>query len=109
MPLAQRLPKLGGFKNPFKRTYAVVNLTPLNRFEDGSVVALTDLYEAGLARGGMEVKLLGAGSLRRRLTVSAHAASEKARAAIEARGGRLVIVGETGAEAAPEEADSPKS
>src|SRR5919108_418242 len=36
MPLAQRLPKLGGFKNPFKKAYAVVNLTRLNRFEDGT-------------------------------------------------------------------------
>jgi large subunit ribosomal protein L15 len=94
MPLAQRLPKLGGFKNRFKRVYSVVNLTKLNRFEDGAVVELGSLYEAGLAREGEQVKLLGTGKLRRRLTVSAHAASEGARSAIEARGGRLVIVGE---------------
>ena len=93
MPLAQRLPKLGGFKNPFKRVYAVVNLTKLNRFEDGATVELGQFAEAGLARAGMPVKLLGTGSLRRRLTITAHAASETARAAIEARGGRLTIAG----------------
>ena len=93
MPLAQRLPKLGGFKNPFKKVYAVVNLTKLNRFQDGATVAAEDFYQAGLARPGSAVKLLGTGRLRRRLTVAAHAASESARAAIEARGGRLSIVG----------------
>jgi large subunit ribosomal protein L15 len=93
MPLAQRLPKLGGFKNPFKKVYAVVNLTKLNRFQDGATVELSDFAEAGLARAGMEVKLLGTGTLRRRLTVTAHAASESARAAIEAKGGTLALVG----------------
>jgi large subunit ribosomal protein L15 len=101
MPLSQRLPKLGGFKNPFKKIYAVVNLSKLNRFRDGVTVQVEDFAEAGLARAGMKVKLLGAGTLRRRLTISAHAASEAARAAIEARGGRLTIIGaETAEEAA---------
>jgi len=92
MPLAQRLPKLGGFKNPFKKIYAVVNLSKLNRFRDGATVEARDFYEAGLARPGMDVKLLGAGTLRRKLTITAHAASESARAAIEAKGGRLTII-----------------
>jgi large subunit ribosomal protein L15 len=93
MPLAQRLPKLGGFKNPFKKVYAVVNLTKLNRFEDGATVEPKDFWQAGLARAGMAVKVLGTGKLRRKLTVTAHAASETARAAIEARGGQLTIAG----------------
>jgi large subunit ribosomal protein L15 len=93
MPLAQRLPKLGGFKNPFKKVYAVVNLTKLNRFQDGATVEVADYAEAGLARAGMPVKLLGTGTLRRRLTITAHAASETARAAIEAKGGTLTIAG----------------
>src|SRR6266545_2071131 len=93
MPLAQRLPKLGGFKNPFKKVYAVVNLTKLNRFEDGATVEVGDFARAGVARADMPVKLLGTGTLRRRLTITAHAASETARAAIEARGGHLSIVG----------------
>src|SRR5579859_21060 len=61
MPLAQRLPKLGGFKNPFKKVYAVVNLTKLNRFQDGATVEVADFAESGLARAGMQVKLLGTG------------------------------------------------
>jgi large subunit ribosomal protein L15 len=93
MPLAQRLPKLGGFKNPFKKVYAVVNLSKLNRFQDGATVEVKDFAEAGLARAGIAVKLLGTGTLRRKLTISAHAASEAARAAIEARGGQLTIIG----------------
>jgi large subunit ribosomal protein L15 len=93
MPLAQRLPKLGGFKNPFKKVYAVVNLTKLNRFQDGATVELSDFAEAGLARAGMQVKLLGTGTLRRRLNITAHAVSESARAAIEAKGGTLTLVG----------------
>ena len=92
LPLSQRLPKLGGFKNPFKKVYAVVNLSKLNRFKDGATVEPREFYEAGLARAGMEVKLLGTGKLRRRLTITAHAASESARAAIEARGGRITVL-----------------
>jgi large subunit ribosomal protein L15 len=94
MPLAQRLPKLGGFKNPFKKVFAVVNLTKLNRFEDGAEVSVEAFYEANLARPGLPVKLLGSGQLRRRLKVEAHAASQTARAAIEAKGGTLSIVGD---------------
>jgi len=92
LPLAERLPKLGGFKNPFKKVYAVINLSKLNRFKDGATVEARDFYEAGLARPGLDVKLLGAGTLRRKLTITAHAASETARTAIEARGGRLTII-----------------
>jgi large subunit ribosomal protein L15 len=104
MPLAQRLPKLGGFKNPFKKVYAVVNLTKLNRFEDGATVEPSSFAAAGLARAGVAVKVLGTGTLRRRLDITAHAASEAARAAIEARGGRLTIVG---ADVSLEEAAKP--
>jgi large subunit ribosomal protein L15 len=93
MPYAQRIPKLPGFKNPFKKVYAVVNLTKLNRFQDGATIELSDYAEAGLARAGMAVKLLGTGTLRRRLTITAHAASESARAAIEAKGGTLTLAG----------------
>src|SRR5258706_12708977 len=84
MPLAQRLPKLGGFKNRFKKVYAVVNLSKLNRFQDGATIELEDFARAGVARAGLPVKLLGTGTLRRTLTVTAHAASETGRAAIEA-------------------------
>ncbi|MDQ6920288.1 MAG: 50S ribosomal protein L15 [Candidatus Dormibacteraeota bacterium] len=92
MPLAQRLPKLGGFKNPFKKVFAVVNLTKLNRFEDGAEVGPQAFYEANLARPGLRIKVLGTGQLRRKLTIQAHAASKSARAAVEARGGSVSIV-----------------
>src|ERR1700756_3868764 len=51
MPLAQRLPKLPGFKNPFKKVYAVVNVSKLSRFADGSKVDAEALHEAGLVKG----------------------------------------------------------
>lgn len=99
MPLAQRLPKLGGFKNPFKKHYAIVNLSKLSGFKEGSTVGPDALVAAGLAEAGEQVKVLGAGKLRRKLTVEAHAFSEKARAAIEARGGKVQVIGEGEGEA----------
>jgi large subunit ribosomal protein L15 len=94
MPLAQRLPKLPGFTNPFKKVYAVVNLSKLSRFEDGSKVDAEALAEAGLVRPGEEIKVLGTGDLKRKLTVEAHAFSSSAREAIEARGGSVNVLGE---------------
>jgi large subunit ribosomal protein L15 len=94
MPLAQRLPKLPGFKNPFKKVYAVVNVSKLSRFDDGSKVDAEALVGAGLARAGLEIKVLGTGDLKRKLTVEAHAFSASAREAIEARGGSVTVLGE---------------
>jgi large subunit ribosomal protein L15 len=94
MPLAQRLPKLGGFNNPFKKIYAVVNLTKLNRFDEGSTIGPEAFYNTGLAQAGKEIKVLGAGHLSRKLTVEAHAFSASSRAAIEARGGSVTVLGE---------------
>lgn len=94
MPLSQRLPKLPGFKNPFKKVYSVVNVSKLSRFPDGSTVDAASLAEAGLVRVGLEVKVLGTGDLDRKLNVEAHAFSSSARAAIEARGGTVKVLGE---------------
>ena len=94
MPLSQRLPKLPGFKNPFHKVYAVVNLSKLSRFADGTTVDGALLAEAGLARLGEEVKILGTGALKRKLTVEAHSFSLSAREAIEARGGSVKVLGE---------------
>ena len=102
MPLAQRLPKLGGFKNPFKKQYTIVNLSKLSSFEEGRKVDLDALAAAGLAEPGRQVKVLGAGKLRRKLTVEAHAFSERARAAIEARGGKVQVIGQQPAPAVAE-------
>src|ERR1700757_2944117 len=54
MPLSQRIPKLPGFKNPFKKVYEVVNLSKLRRFADGTTVDAEVLVDAGLARPGFE-------------------------------------------------------
>jgi large subunit ribosomal protein L15 len=100
MPLAQRLPKLGGFKNPFKIDYAIVNLSKLSRFKDGATLDQAAFVEAGLADQGQKVKVLGAGKLRRKLNITADAISETARAAIEARGGTVSVGAPAGRAAA---------
>ena len=94
MPLAQRIPKLPGFKNPFKRIFSVVNLSKLSRFKDGTKVDVETLVEAGLVHPGKEVKILGTGGLKRKLTVEAHFFSTSAREAIEKSGGSVKVLGE---------------
>jgi len=94
MPLAQRIPKLPGFKNPFKKVYEVVNISKLHRFDDGTTVDAEALIDAGLARPGFEIKVLGTGDMRRKLTVEAHAFSNSAREAIEAKGGSIKVLGQ---------------
>ncbi|HET7419285.1 MAG TPA: 50S ribosomal protein L15 [Candidatus Dormibacteraeota bacterium] len=93
MPLAQRLPKLPGFKNRFKKIYAVVNVSKLSRFGDGARVDAGALLEAGLVHGGEKIKILGAGRLKRKLSVEAHAFSNSAREAIEKAGGTVTVIG----------------
>jgi large subunit ribosomal protein L15 len=95
MPLSQRLPKLPGFKNPFKKVYALVNLSKLSRFPDGARVDAEALLQAGLIHGGEKIKILGAGSMKRRLTVEAHAFSNSARESIEKAGGTATVIGKT--------------
>lgn len=94
MPLAQRIPKLPGFKNPFKKIYSVVNLSKLSRFEDGAMVDADSLLEAGLVHAGEEIKILGTGGLKRKLNVEAHSFSVSARDAIEKQGGSVKVLGE---------------
>jgi len=109
MPLAQRLPKLPGFTNHWGTVYAAVNLSKLNRFEDGQEVGPEAFHALGLADAGLPVKILGAGHLQRKLTVVAHAASESARAAIEKKGGTLRLLGDEPPAEAPEApSDSPE-
>jgi large subunit ribosomal protein L15 len=94
LPLTQRVPKLRGFKNPFRVEYSTVNLAALERLE-ATEVGPEVLREAGLVhkgRKGRFVKVLGEGELTRRLNVSAHAFSASARAAIEARGGTVTVL-----------------
>ncbi len=106
MPFAQRIPKLPGFKNRFKKVYAVVNVPKLSRFADGSKVDAEALQEAGLVKGQEEIKILGTGRLKRKLTVEAHAFSTSARDAIEKAGGTVTVLGKT-EEAAETESEQP--
>jgi large subunit ribosomal protein L15 len=102
MPFSQRIPKLPGFKNRFKKLYTVVNVSKLSRFANGSKVDAEALQEAGLARGGEEIKILGTGRLKRKLTVEAHAFSNSAREAIEKAGGTVTVIGDDKKEEAPQ-------
>ncbi|HWE57931.1 MAG TPA: 50S ribosomal protein L15 [Acidimicrobiales bacterium] len=88
LPLKQRIPKLKGFKNPFRVEYNVINLDTLEEF-DGDVVSPDTLRAKGLVHKHGLVKVLGRGAVTRPLTVSAHAFSKSATAAIEAAGGRV--------------------
>ena len=88
MPLHMRLPKLRGFKNPFRVEYQVVNLDRLGQlYPEGGSVSVEDLVAKGAVRDGQLVKVLGTGELTAALQVSAHAFSASARQKIEAAGG----------------------
>jgi large subunit ribosomal protein L15 len=88
MPIHMRLPKLKGFKNPFKVSYQVVNVARLAElFPEGGDVRVEDLVEKGAVRDGLLVKVLGNGDLNVALTVSAHAFSASAKDKIEKAGG----------------------
>jgi large subunit ribosomal protein L15 len=104
MPFSQRIPKLPGFKNRFKKVYAVVNVSKLSRFADGAKVDAEALQEAGLVKGDDQIKILGAGRIKRRLTVEAHAFSNSARESIEKAGGIVTVLGKPDEPEEPEEA-----
>jgi large subunit ribosomal protein L15 len=91
LPLVQRIPKLKGFKNPFRVEYVVVNLDTLEAF-DGSVVSPDTLREKGLVHKHGLVKVLGRGDLTRKLEVQAHAFSRSAEAAITGAGGSVTVL-----------------
>jgi large subunit ribosomal protein L15 len=88
LPLMQRIPKLKGFKNPFRVAYTPVNIGALAELE-GSAITLQTMADAGLCRPKDLVKVLGQGALSRPLTVSAHAFSAAAEAAITSAGGSV--------------------
>jgi large subunit ribosomal protein L15 len=89
MPLHRRLPKRG-FTNIFKKDYAVVNVSDLERFDNGASVDETMLRQAGLVKGSHDgVKVLGDGELSKKLNVSATKFSKSAREIIEKAGGTV--------------------
>ena len=88
MPLHMRLPKLKGFKNPFKVEFQVVNLDRISElFPDGGTVRVEDLASRGAVRAGQPVKVLGNGEITSAVQVSAHAFSASAKEKIAAAGG----------------------
>ena len=92
MPLQRRLPKRG-FTNIFRKEYAIVNVKDLNCFDDGAVVTVALLQEAGLVKKiTAGVKLLGDGELKKKLTVQVHKCSQQALEKITARGGKYEVI-----------------
>jgi large subunit ribosomal protein L15 len=92
MPLARRIPKRG-FNNIFAKPLETINLSALNRFDDGAEVDAKALLETGvLSQCDNGVKVLGNGNLSKKLTVRASAFSESAKQKIEAAGGKAEVV-----------------
>ncbi|HHU54441.1 MAG TPA: 50S ribosomal protein L15 [Mollicutes bacterium] len=92
-PLFQRIPKRGFSNAPFKTVYAVINLSDLNKFEDGAVITPELLKEMGLVKQQMDgIKVLGNGILEKKLHVRAHKFSNTALAKIEKLGGKAEVI-----------------
>ena len=92
MPLARRIPKRG-FNNIFAEPLDAINVSMLNKFDDGAVVDADALKAAGIVSScKYGVKILGNGELTKKLTVKASAFSESAKAKIEAAGGKAEVI-----------------
>ena len=92
LPLFRRLPKRG-FKNVNHVNYATINVKDLNRFEDGTVVSPALLKEVGLLTKEYNgLKVLGGGTLEKKLTVQAQAFSKSAEKAISDAGGKIEVI-----------------
>ena len=91
MPLHMRVPKLKGFKNPFRVEYQAINLDII---EASGLADVTPeaLHAKGLAHKGALVKVLGRGELKRKVNVSAHGFSKSAESAITAAGGSVTLL-----------------
>jgi len=92
MRLIRRIPKRG-FKNISRREFLAVNISSLDMFEAGTVVTPELFQDKGLANGVFDgIKILGVGTLSKKLTVKAHAFSASAKAKIEAAGGICEVI-----------------
>lgn len=90
LPLYMRLPKLRGFKNPFKKEYQVVNVAVLAElFPQGGEITVADLVAKGAVRNGFPVKVLGDGEVSAVYTLKGVKASASAKSKIEAAGGSI--------------------
>ncbi|MCK9217360.1 MAG: 50S ribosomal protein L15 [Firmicutes bacterium] len=92
MPLYRRIPKYG-FTNIFRKEYAIVNISDLDIFEDGTEVTPELLIEAGLVKDTKSgIKILGKGDITKQLTVKAHKFSKTAADRITASGGKVEVI-----------------
>lgn len=93
LPLYRRLPKRGFSNYPFKKEYAVINLSDLNVFEDGTVVTPALLKERGIVKKQLSgIKVLGEGQLEKKLTVQAHKFSKNAIDKINESGSKAEVI-----------------
>ena len=103
MPIARRMPKRGFNNFNFAKTWAFVNLRDLNVFEDGAVVTLEACVQRGLVPRVLDgLKVLGTGTLEKKVSIKAHRISATARKAVEAKGGTIELLPSQG-ETAPAE------
>ena len=92
MPLYRRIPKRG-FTNRNTLDSVAINVSALEKFEDGAVVDVAALKESGIVKNGRDgVKILGNGELTKKLTVKANAFSASAKEKIEAAGGSVEVI-----------------
>ena len=92
-PLYKRIPKRGFNNKRFTTRYAIVNVSDLNRFEDGSTVTPEMLKEAGLVKKELNgIKILGSGELTKKLTVKANIFTNGAINKIESNGGKVEVI-----------------
>ena len=93
LPLFRRLSKRGFNNYEFRTVYSTVNVSDLNRFEDGTVVDIALLKEVGLIKKELDgVKVLGSGELTKKLTVKANAFTKNAQEKIETIGGKTEVI-----------------
>lgn len=93
LPLFRRLPKRGFTNAMFKTTYAVINLSDLNKFDNGAEVTPEILKNMGIVKNLKDgIKVLGNGTLEKKLTVKANKFSLKAKEAIEKSGGKIEVI-----------------
>ncbi len=94
VPIHMRLPKLKGFKNPFREEYQVVNLDRIEElFPKGGSIDVESLVANGAVRKGRPVKVLGQGEITVKVQVTANKFSGSAKTKIEAAGGSVTILG----------------
>ena len=94
VPIHMRLPKLKGFKNPFREEYQVVNLDRIEElYPEGGDIDVASLVANGAVRKGRPVKVLGQGEITAKVQVTADKFSASAKSKIEAAGGSVTVLG----------------